>query len=131
MMQEERKERENAPGTDCAPQSGPQEDARDERIAELERLLADERYGRAVDGALAGLAFSSASAKSAFAARLTDARLPLEDGTLAGMEEFVERYRRGDPAAFADGDRPVFVRPAGGTAYTGQASVLRAAFGLE
>lgn len=128
-MQEELREAENAAETARETQAA---DARDERIAELERLLAEERYGRAVDGALRGLAFSSASAGRAFAARLAEARLPLEDGAPEGLEAFIAQYRQDDPDAFANARRPVLVRPTGGAAvYTGQAAALRAAFGLR
>lgn len=128
-MQEELREAENAAEMTRETQAA---DARDERIAELERLLAEERYGRAVDGALRDLTFSSKSARRAFAARLAEARLPLEDGAPEGLEAFIAQYRQDDPDAFMDAQRPVLVRPTGGAAvYTGQAAALRAAFGLR
>lgn len=92
------------------------------------------RRAGAEESALHGLAFSSASAKKAFAAELAAARLPVTDGALEGLDAFVERYRAADPAAFADhaSDAPVFVRPAGGRVpESGAAAALRTAFGLD
>ena len=102
--------------------------------AALQTQLDEARYGRAVDAALQSMAFSSVSAKKAFAAELSAAGLPLEDGALAGLDAFTDSYRQSDPAAFTDAapDAPVFVRPTGGTAsHPGPSAALRAAFGLN
>lgn len=110
------------------------EERHDTDTAALQAQLDETRYARAVDAALQGMAFSSASAKKAFAADLAAAALPLEDGALAGLDKFTAAYRASDPAAFADSapKTPVFVRPTGGaTPHTGPTAALRAAFGLN
>lgn len=91
-------------------------------------------YGFAVNGAVAGLKFTSESAKKAFVADLTAKKLPLQEGKLLGMDDFVKSYQESDPGAFtpADDDKtPVASKggTGGGPAFAADAS-LRAAFGL-
>jgi len=78
----------------------------------LARLEYDGIARSAVDGL--GLKFSSKAAERDFYDRLREERLEVEDGALAGLEEFVRARREADPCAFSDG-RPVprFVAPAG------------------
>ena len=91
-------------------------------------------YGFAVNGAVAGLKFTSESAKKAFVADLTAKKLPLQEGKLLGMEDFVKTYQTSDPNAFLpEGDDKTPVASKGGTG-GGPAiatdAALRAAFGL-
>lgn len=56
----------------------------------------------AVQSAVAGVNFSSESAKKAFLADLTAKKLTLQDdGTLLGFDDFVKSYKQADPGAFA------------------------------
>lgn len=101
---------------------------------ETQRLkdeLAEAQYGYCVKDAVAGLKFSSSSAKRAFTADLTAKKLPIQDGKLLGLDDFVTAYRETDPDAFvAEGKVPEAVR--GGSSGTAPtiADNLRAAFGL-
>ena len=91
-------------------------------------------YGFAVNGAVAGLKFTSESAKKAFVADLTAKKLPLQDGKLLGLEDFVKAYQTSDPGAFLpedDGKTPVATKGGtGGGPAIGADAALRAAFGL-
>lgn len=56
----------------------------------------------AASNAVAGLKFSSASARKAFLADLNAKKLPLQDdGSLLGFDDFVKSYKQTDPDAFA------------------------------
>ena len=54
----------------------------------------------------AALKFSSESARKAFLADLSAKELPMQDGKLLGLEDFVKTYKEGDPAAFASDEKP-------------------------
>ena len=98
----------------------------------LKDQLAATEYGFAVKEAVAGLKFSSESAKKAFVADLTAKKLPL--GKLLGLEDFAKTYKESDPDAFLpenDDKTPVATRGGGGGGPTqGADAALRAAFGL-
>jgi hypothetical protein len=102
--------------------------------AALKTQLDDANYGFAVTGAVAGLKFSSESAKKAFVSDLTAKKLPLQEGKLLGLDDFTKTYKEADPNAFAaegDGKTPVITKggTGGGGSVTSDAA-LRAAFGL-
>lgn len=101
----------------------------------LKDQLAAAEYGYAVEGAVADLKFSSASAKKAFVAELKAKKLPLQDGKLLGLEDFKKTYQETDPDAFApegDDKTPVVTRGSGGSGATlGADAALRAAMGLS
>lgn len=100
----------------------------------LKDQLAATEYGFAVKEAVAGLKFSSESAKKAFVADLTAKKLPLQEGKLLGLEDFAKTYKESDPDAFLpenDEKTPVVTRGGGGGGPTlGADAALRAAFGL-
>lgn len=54
----------------------------------------------------AALKFSSESARKAFLADLSAKELPMQDGKLLGLDDFVKTYKEGDPAAFASDEKP-------------------------
>ena len=97
----------------------------------LKDKLAATEYGHGVEAAVAGLKFSSAAAKKQFVADLTAKKLPLQDGKLLGMDDYVKQYKESDPDAFApeDDKTPIAVRGGGGSGGMSDAS-LRAAMGL-
>ncbi len=95
--------------------------------------LAAANYGFAVTGAVSGLKFTSESAKKAFIADLTTKKLPLQEGKLLGMEDFVKTYQTSDPDAFLQEGEKAPVATKGGTgggAPVASDAALRAAFGL-
>ena len=100
----------------------------------LKDQLAAAEYVFAVKEAVAGLKFSSESAKKAFVADLTAKKLPLQEGKLLGLEDFAKTYKESDPDAFLpenDDKTPVVTRGGGGGGTTlGADAALRAAFGL-
>lgn len=107
----------------------------DTDTAALRLQMAESTYGTAQQQTMHNLAFSSESAKKAFAAELKAAQLPVENGMLAGFDAFMEQYRESDPAAFAvpqpaKAPVAVAVRPTGSTALSLADSALRRAFGL-
>lgn len=102
----------------------------------LQEKLDAQAYGHAVEKAAATEKFSSASARKAFVADLTEKALKLEDGRLLGYDDFRKSYQETDPDAFApadDGGNPpphVVTKTSGGES-GGAISALRAAFGLS
>lgn len=100
----------------------------------LKDQLTAAEYGFAVKEAVAGLKFSSESAKKAFVADLTAKKLPLQEGKLLGLEDFAKTYKESDPDAFLpenDDKTPVVTRGSGGGGPAlGADAALRAAFGL-
>lgn len=66
----------------------------------LEDKLRDQEYEFQVKELASGLSFSSASAKKAFISDLMDSKLTVKDGTILGFDDFVAKYREGDPGAF-------------------------------
>lgn len=101
----------------------------------LEDKLAAQSYGYAVEKVAADIKFSSNGAKKAFLSDLTDKKLRLtEEGKLEGFNDFLEEYKKNDPAAFGTDDgKPFVAGGSGGSGGNGGASnsdLLRAAFGL-
>lgn len=100
----------------------------------LKQELADANYGFAVKEAAGGLKFSSESARRAFVADLTAKKLPLQEGKLLGMDDYVSAYRESDPQAFAEEIEkvPQIVTggTGGGTVSRGADDALRAIMGL-
>jgi len=100
----------------------------------LKDQLATANYGFAVKDAVAGIKFSSESAKKAFIGDLTAKKLPLQEGKLLGLEDFRKTYQESDPGAFVseeDDKTPTFSRGGGGGGSSlGADAALRAAMGL-
>lgn len=99
----------------------------------LKDQLAAKEYEYSVNGAVAGLKFTSESARKAFVADLTGKKLPVQEGKLLGLEDFVKTYKESDPRAFAKDDgepAPHVVSKTSGGNTGGAGAVLRAAFGL-
>lgn len=67
----------------------------------LKDQLAAKEYEFSVQNAVAGMTFSSVSAKRAFIADLTAKKLPVQEGKLLGLDDFVKTYKESDPDAFA------------------------------
>ena len=85
--------------------------------ADLKKQLEEKDYGFTVKEAVTGMKFSSESARRAFVSDLTSKRLPLQEGKLLGLEDFVKSYRESDPDAFVpenDSKTPVAVRGTAG-----------------
>lgn len=97
----------------------------------LEEQLSAAQYGFSVQRAADAMHFSSKSAKNAFISELTAKKLPLQDGTLEGLDAFIGQYRQNDPNAFVqqDAKQPVVVRGGSGNPIHTDDG-LRAAFGL-
>lgn len=89
-------------------------------------------YGFAVKDAANGYKFSSEAAKKAFCADLIEKKLPMQDGKLLGLADFIKGYKEADPDAFAPegGKVPVATRGTGSGAELGKDAALREAFGL-
>lgn len=77
--------------------------------------LTEKEYGYTLNGAAAGLKFSSESARRAFVADLMAKKLPLQDGKLLGFEDIVKTYKEKDPAAFAAEGEPIQIITGGGS----------------
>lgn len=95
--------------------------------------LAAKEYEYSVNGALSGLKFTSESARKAFAADLMGKKLPVQDGKLLGLDDFVKTYKESDPNAFAPDDgepAPHVVSKTSGGNMGDPGSALRAAMGL-
>lgn len=101
----------------------------------LKGQLEAANYGFAVKEAASGLKFTSEGAKKAFLSDLTAKKLPVQEGKLLGMEDFIKAYKETDPGAFvpegADEDPPIFARGGGGGGPTAADAALRSAFGLS
>ena len=100
----------------------------------LQDQLDAANYGFAVKEATRSLKFSSKAAREAFTSALTAKKLPLQEGKLLGMEDFVKTYQTDDPDAFMaedDDHTPFATRGGGGGGNNlGAGAALRAAFGL-
>lgn len=100
----------------------------------LQDQLDAANYGFAVKEATSSLKFSSKAAREAFTSALTAKKLPLQEGKLLGMDDFVKAYQIDDPDAFMAEDNdhiPMATRGGGGGGNTlGAGAALRAAFGL-
>ena len=68
--------------------------------ADYEKKLADQAYEFAIKEKVAGLKFTSNSAKKAFLADITADRLKMKDGDLIGFEDYVNKYKEQDAGAF-------------------------------
>lgn len=98
----------------------------------LQEQLDAATYGFGVERAVTGLKFSSTAARNQFISDLTAKKLPLQEGKLLGLEDYVKTYRESDPGAFVpenDDKTPVAVKGGGGS-IMGADAALRAAFGL-
>lgn len=73
----------------------------EEAKAEYERQIADRDYSDLVDKAVAGLKFTSNSAKKAFVADLQADKLKVKNGVLIGFDDFVKAYKETDSDAFS------------------------------
>ena len=90
-------------------------------------------YGFGVERAVSGLKFSSTAAKNQFVRDLTAKKLPLQEGKLLGLDDYVKGYKEQDPGAFAPDSTektPVAVKGGGGGPTMSGDAALRAAFGL-
>ena len=90
-------------------------------------------YGFGVERAVSGLKFSSTAAKNQFVRDLTAKKLPLQEGKLLGLDDYVKTYKEQDPGAFAPDSTektPVAVKGGSGGAALGSDAAIRAAFGL-
>lgn len=99
----------------------------------LQEKLDAATYGFSVERAVTGLKFSSTAAKNQFVRDLTAKKLPLQEGKLLGLDDFVKAYKEQDPGAFTpenDDKTPVAVKGGGGGPTLGSDAALRAAFGL-
>jgi chromosome segregation ATPase len=68
--------------------------------ADYEKKLADQAYDFAIKEKVAGLKFTSNSAKKAFLADITADRLKMKDGDLIGFDDYVSKYKEQDAGAF-------------------------------
>lgn len=105
---------------------------RSETAALTEKLKAAE-YAHTVERAVSGYRFSSGAAQKQFIADLTAKGLPVQDGKLMGLDDYVAAYQEADPQAFVpEGQKQPLVTAGGGGAVTPTfESSLRAAFGLK
>lgn len=105
--------------------------AKDDALAEVEKL----KRGYLYQQKAAELKFSSESAKKAFLADLEAKKLPVQEDSLLGFDDFVKQYQKADPGAFLNEQTPPKFSgptggaPAGGTAKDQANAALRAAFG--
>lgn len=67
---------------------------------DLESKLAKQAYEFAVKEKVAGLKFSSESAKKAFMSDILKDELKMKDGQLIGFDDFVDAYKKSDEKAF-------------------------------
>lgn len=67
---------------------------------DYEKKLADQAYEFAIKEKVAGLKFTSNSAKKAFLADITADRLKMKDGDLIGFDDYVSKYKEQDAGAF-------------------------------
>lgn len=99
----------------------------------LQEKLDAATYGFGVERAVSGLKFSSTAARNQFISDLTAKKLPLQEGKLLGLDDYVKGYKEQDPGAFAPDSTektPVAVKGGGGGPTMSGDAALRAAFGL-
>lgn len=102
------------------------------------KTIAQRDYADLVKQATDGLKFTSESAKKQFMAELTAKNIPVENGKLMGLGDWIEEYRKNDPNAIvdkdADGNKAKFTDPmnpnAGPDVDLAEENKMRAAFGL-
>lgn len=70
--------------------------------ADYEKKLADQAYEFAIKEKVAGLKFTSNSAKKAFIADITADPLKMKDGELIGFDDYVNKYKEQDAGAFVN-----------------------------
>ena len=92
----------------------------------LKDQLEGVKYSHAVESAVSGIKFTSASAKKAFVSDLTAKGLTLQDGKLLGLDDFTKGYKASDPGAFVP-DEPTPTITVGG----GQKSQIGSTFDAE
>nr|DAG56920.1 MAG TPA: minor structural protein [Caudoviricetes sp.] len=68
--------------------------------ADYEKKLADQAYEFAIKEKVAGLKFTSNSAKKAFLADIKADPLKMKDGDLIGFDDYVSKYKEQDAGAF-------------------------------
>lgn len=66
----------------------------------LKQKLQKQAYEFAVNQKVAGLKFSSNSAKKAFLSEIMKDELKMKDGELIGFDDYVETYKKDDEGAF-------------------------------
>ena len=86
---------------------------------DLEAKLAKQAYEFAVKEKVAGLKFSSESAKKAFMSDILKDELKMKDGQLIGFDDFVDAYKKNDEKAFVTEttdpkNKPSFSKKTGG-----------------
>lgn len=79
--------------------------------------LQKQSYEFAVQRAVSDIQFSSKAAKNEFVRALTEKNLPLQDGMLLGLTEYIEKQKQEDPDAFKKVEekqekKPEFAPPA-------------------
>lgn len=67
---------------------------------EYQNKLQKQTYDFAVQKAVSDIQFSSKAAKNEFVRALTEKNLPLQDGMLLGLSEYIEKQKQEDPDAF-------------------------------
>ena len=72
----------------------------------LQDKIDKQNYDNQVEKVVAGLKFTSSSAKKAFIADLTEKKLKIENNTLLGFDDFVKQYKETDPDAFEQEEDP-------------------------
>lgn len=104
-----------------------------EETKALTEQLEATKYAHTVEQAVSGFKFTSTSAQKAFVSDLTAKKLPVQDGKLMGLDDFVNAYKETDPGAFASEQQkqPVVTAGGGGATTPTFESSLRAAFGLK
>ena len=73
---------------------------------DYESQLSKQAYEFAVKEKVAGLKFSSNSAKKAFIADAIKEEMKIKDGELQGFDDFVENYKKSDADAFLKEENP-------------------------
>lgn len=97
--------------------------------AEAAKKVTEADYRAAAVESIAGIQFSSNSAKKAFLEELKAKALPLENGKIMGFDDFHKAYKENDPDAFKSSETtPKFTAPSNGQAPIDE---VRAALGLK
>lgn len=74
----------------------------DEAQAEYTKQLTQQKYEYAVKEQVNGLKFTSNSAKKAFLNEAIAKNMPMEDGSILGFQDFVDKYKEQDAGAFVE-----------------------------
>lgn len=95
---------------------------------QAQQEIADLKMQHAASNAVAGLKFTSDSARQTFLAKLAEKKLPVQDdGSLLGFDDFVKSYKADDPGAFVREGYPQ-VRDGGDPTHTPSAKTTRDQF---